>query len=255
MSSALSALDSGCHGAPHPEPTRPGAARPGAARLPVTQPGAASLLAYASRARGVKSNMSSKGNAIKKLITFTSSMLALALLSGCTPAASTAQTAQPTATETTRPTASASPSPTASALPTEQPHATELDCMAAVTQTGHDILAADGLTLRDPEPGRSWDYPILERIATEGVVCKWSTRGDVQVVLGQLAMGEDEWATVRTGLIESGFVEYDFVVPGFLDGPDEIDPDYPRRGVLHRDGTLYYSNYPGFFEFVTAFQA
>lgn len=190
---------------------------------------------------------------MKKLITLAGGMLALALLSGCASAQTTEATPTPTATETTRPTASATPSPQPTEQPTEAPAATELDCMAAVTQAGHDNLAADGLTLREPETHMA--YPILERIATEGVLCKWSTRGDVQVIFGQLAMSEDEWATVRTGLIESGFIEDDSLVPGFLDGPDEVDPDYAHRGVVYRDGILYYSSYPGFFEFVTAFQA
>lgn len=195
---------------------------------------------------------------MKKLITLAGGMLAVALLSGCTSAQSTDATPTPTATESTRPTASATPSPQPTEQPTEAPAATVLDCTDAVTQAGHDQLASNR-QLPQQFKYLDWDYPILERFAADGVVCEWGYQGDSRIVLGQLALSEAEWADVRASLLEAGFVEDDSVMTGFLDGPDDpaAEPElsFSERGVVYRDGILYYSSFPGFFKFVTAFQA
>lgn len=162
---------------------------------------------------------------------------------GC---ASIADTAQPSATPTT----SSTPSPSPSQIPTVE----LAGCDTLLTKAGLDDLAAHNLRPMEVEL-QNWDYPLVQEMFTNGVVCKWSTQGDVYVVVGQVAMDEQTWESTRTKLEADGYVlNESYGVPGFVDGPDGDDESYTARGFAWRDGILYYGSDPGILEFVPAFQ-
>ena len=166
-------------------------------------------------------------------------------LAGC----ASADPEPPAASESVPPTTSPSETP-------EPPPAADLaTCDDVLTQAGHDDLAGSNLTPRE-FTYQSWDYPLLETMSTEGVVCEWGGGGDVFVVVGQLAMDEATWETKRADLEAQDYVEDPTAsVPGFLNGPDfSADDSYPGRGFAWRDGVLYYASYSGILEFVPAFQ-
>ena len=122
-----------------------------------------------------------------------------------------------------------------------------------LTQAGYDDLA--NLSATEFIFGVDWDYPLLEVMAADGVVCQWSNVGDIRVILGQLAMDEQEWESTRAELEATGFVPDDsHGIPGFINGRDGTTQEYLNRRFAWRDGILYYASYPGLLEFVPAFQ-
>lgn len=174
----------------------------------------------------------------------------LLALAACAPAEpSAAPTSAPTtttATPTVSETASASPaaSPTASPVATADPAALTT-CDQLLTPEEQTSIADDGLALAPDATAFDFDYPIVQEIADAGVLCRWTGGGDVSVVIGQLAVADDQWPDRRAGLVAEGFVADDGAWPGFLDGPDGTDDSYPGRGVVQSDGVLYYVSYPG----------
>ncbi len=151
------------------------------------------------------------------------------------------------------PGADATPSSTPSATPSQAPAAELAGCDTVLTQAGYDDLA--NLSPSEFMFGVDWDYPMLEEMATDGVVCQWSNMGDVRVIVGQLAMDEAEWESRLAELEPFGYVpDESHGVPGFVNGPDGTTESYLNRGFAWRDGILYYASYPGMFEFIPAFQ-
>lgn len=168
-------------------------------------------------------------------------------LAGCSPAAPE-PSPTPTATAAPAPsaTASATPSVTPSATPETTPEAASLTaCDQLLTAEEEASLDADGLALQPASTAFDFDYPIVEEIASGGLLCRWTGQGDVSVVIGQLAVADDQWPDRRDGLLAEGYVADDGSYPGFVNGPDGVDDDYPGRGVVHADGILYYVSYPG----------
>ena len=128
-------------------------------------------------------------------------------------------------------------------------------CDTVLTQEGYDDLASSNLSPAEFTFEVDWDYPLLEEMAATGVVCKWANTGDVMVVVGQLAMDEQEWESTRAELEATRFVPDDsHGIPGFLNGRDGTTESYLNRGFAWRNGILYYASYPGILEFVPAFQ-
>jgi hypothetical protein len=174
----------------------------------------------------------------------------LLALSGCTGSAD-----EGTAPTTAPPLVSSAPTPssavpTASAgsttpLPTATPATALLPCEDLLTAEEEASLAEDGLALSPETTVYDVDYPVVQEIAEDGVLCRWSGQGDVSVVVGQLTVPDAEWPDRSAALLADGFTADDTAAPGFLDGPDGPDESYPGRGVLHRDGVLYYVSYPG----------
>ncbi|QHC65760.1 hypothetical protein GSU68_03615 [Rathayibacter sp. VKM Ac-2759] len=162
-------------------------------------------------------------------------------LAGCTaaaPATTPTATAAATAPATATPTADDAPLPTATA-------AALTVCDQLLTQEEVASLTDDGLTLAAEATAFDFDYPIVQEIAADGVLCRWTGQGDVSVVVGQLAVDDDEWTERQTALLAEGFVADDASAAGFLNGPDGTDDSYPGRGVVHDDDVLYYVSYPG----------
>lgn len=203
-----------------------------------------------------------RGSAMTRTRTRTRTATALAwgaagllALAGCTAAEPTApQTTTPVSTPVSTPTATAAPAPsgTASATATAAPSASATPDSAALTACDQLLtpeeqtsITDDGLALAPEAVAYDFDYPIVQEIARSGLLCRWSGAGDVFVVVGQLAVADDQWADRRAGLVAEGFVADDSAHPGFLDGPDGEDDSYPGRGVVHSDGVLYYVTYPG----------
>jgi hypothetical protein len=171
-------------------------------------------------------------------------VLVVLIAAGCTPVPSPDETGT-----------GASPSPTPSASASEAPEAELAGCDTVLTQAGNDDLASSNLSLVEYRYEMDWDYPLLEDMATDGLVCKWGGSGDVLVVVGQLAMDEQEWESTRTELEATGYVPDDsHGIPGFINGHDGTSGSYLNRGFAWRDGILYYASYPGILEFVPAFQ-
>lgn len=117
-------------------------------------------------------------------------------------------------------------------------------CPELLTAAELAALESEGLRL-NPEPATYFDYPIVEEMQQAGLLCRWTGQGDVYVVVGQLALSDEQWPTAREGFLSEGFTADDASAPGFLNGPDVEDESYPGRGVLHSDGILYYVSYPG----------
>lgn len=204
-------------------------------------------------------------------------LLGVLALTGCTepgpvdtvaPTATTTATGAPAATPTAT-AAAATPTATAAAAtptaeaPTGEPAAPAAEAPAAgapapavpvaggltpcpelLTAAELADLESEGLRL-NPEPATYFDYPIVEEIQQAGLLCRWTGQGDVYVVVGQLALSDEQWPTAREGFLSEGFIVDDASAPGFLNGPDVEDESYPGRGVLHSDGVLYYVSYPG----------
>ncbi|KQQ03668.1 MULTISPECIES: hypothetical protein [unclassified Rathayibacter] len=162
-------------------------------------------------------------------------------LAGCTSATPTPTAAPTTASAT--PTASTPPAAD-TPLPTATAAALTV-CDQLLTPEEVASLTEDGLTLAAEATAFDFDYPIVQEIAADGVLCRWTGQGDVSVVVGQLAVDDDEWAERRTALLAEGFVADDASAAGFLNGPDGTDDSYPGRGVVHEDDVLYYVSYPG----------
>ena len=145
--------------------------------------------------------------------------------------------------------APAAEAPAAEAPAVEDPAAAPVTggltpCPELLTAAELADLESDGLRL-NPEPATYFDYPIVEEMQQAGLLCRWTGQGDVHVVVGQLALGDEQWPTAREGFLAEGFTVDDASAPGFLNGPDVEDESYPGRGVLHSDGVLYYVSYPG----------
>ena len=164
------------------------------------------------------------------------------IAAGCTPAPDPVEPG-------TDATHSSTPSPT----PSQASTAELAGCDTVLTQAGYDDLANLSPSEFTFEP--DWDYPLLDVMADTGVVCQWSNLGDVRVVVGQLAMDEQEWESTRADLEANRFVPDDsHGIPGFLNGRDGTSAEYTNRGFAWRDGILYYASYPGILQFVPAFQ-
>lgn len=166
--------------------------------------------------------------------------------------------APPPGASTQIPAATTGPSVTPSATPaptTEPAPGFELAaCDRVLTQKGYDDLAADNLVLKDATTQR-WDYRLVADVQADGILCTWAGGGDVFVQLGQLPMDELTWNSTLTTLEAEGYVQVDTDIAGYLDGPDDNEPNYTQRGFAWRDGILYYASYPGILEFVPAFTA
>ncbi|MCJ1696708.1 hypothetical protein MT349_13070 [Rathayibacter caricis] len=166
----------------------------------------------------------------------------------------TAAAATPTAESPTGETAApAAETPAAEAPAAEAPAAEApsvpvagglTPCPELLTAAELADLESEGLRL-NPEPATYFDYPIVEEMQQAGLLCRWTGQGDVYVVVGQLALSDEQWPTAREGFLSEGFTVDDASAPGFLNGPDVEDESYPGRGVLHSDGVLYYVSYPG----------
>jgi hypothetical protein len=166
----------------------------------------------------------------------------------------TAAAATPTAESPTGETAApaaetpAAEAPVAEAPAAEAPSAPVAGgltpCPELLTAAELADLESEGLRL-NPEPATYFDYPIVEEMQQAGLLCRWTGQGDVYVVVGQLALSDEQWPTAREGFLSEGFTADDASAPGFLNGPDVEDESYPGRGVLHSDGVLYYVSYPG----------
>lgn len=166
----------------------------------------------------------------------------------------TAAAATPTAESPTGETAApaaetpAAEAPAAEAPAAEAPSAPVAGgltpCPELLTAAELADLESEGLRL-NPEPATYFDYPIVEEMQQAGLLCRWTGQGDVYVVVGQLALSDEQWPTAREGFLSEGFTVDDASAPGFLNGPDVEDESYPGRGVLHSDGVLYYVSYPG----------
>ncbi|PTL71646.1 hypothetical protein C1I63_01475 [Rathayibacter caricis DSM 15933] len=164
----------------------------------------------------------------------------------------TAAAATPTAESPTGETAApAAEAPAAEAPAAEAPAAPAAPVAGGLTPCPELLIAAEladleseGLRL-NPEPATYFDYPIVEEMQQAGLLCRWTGQGDVYVVVGQLALSDEQWPTAREGFLSEGFTVDDASAPGFLNGPDVEDESYPGRGVLHSDGVLYYVSYPG----------
>ena len=164
--------------------------------------------------------------------------LVVLIAAGCTPVAKSAD---------------ATPSSTPSASPTQAPAAELADCDSVLTQEGYDSVAH--LSPTEFTFGVDWDYPLLQVMAADGVVCQWSNLGDIRTIVGQLAMDEQEWDATRAELEATRFVlDESHGIPGFLNGRDGTSGSHLNRGFAWRDGILYYASYPGLLEFVPAFQ-
>lgn len=192
-----------------------------------------------------------------RTVLFRTGMIALALgLVGCAPDSVASQPGTNTPVPVATPAASATPTatPAPAPEPTNQPvpGAELAACDGVLTQEGYDDLAADNLVLRDVSV-QSWDYLLVADIEADGILCTWGGGGDVLVQLGQLAMDESTWNSTRATLEAEGYVRDDSEIAGYLDGPDDNEPNYTKRGVAWREGILYYASYPGILEFVPAF--
>ncbi|WP_230673319.1 hypothetical protein [Rathayibacter sp. Leaf248] len=168
-------------------------------------------------------------------------------------AAAATPTAQSPTGETAAPAAEtpAAKAPAAEAPAAEAPPAPAAPVAGGLTPCPELLTAAEladleseGLRL-NPEPATYFDYPIVEEMQQAGLLCRWTGQGDVYVVVGQLALSDEQWPTAREGFLSEGFTADDASAPGFLNGPDVEDESYPGRGVLHSDGVLYYVSYPG----------
>lgn len=182
-------------------------------------------------------------------------MIALAVgLVGCAadPVAMSPDTSTPVPVATPSPTPSDTPTVTPAPTTEPAPGAEVAACDRVLTQEGYDDLAADNLVLREASV-QSWDYPLVADIEADGTLCTWGGGGDVFVQVGQLAMDESTWNSTQETLEAEGYVRDDSEIAGYLDGPDDKEPNYTRRGVAWREGILYYASYPGILEFVPAF--
>ncbi|WKK70591.1 hypothetical protein Q0F99_12085 [Rathayibacter oskolensis] len=94
-------------------------------------------------------------------------------------------------------------------------------CEQLLTPEEVASLTEDGLTLAAEATAFDFDYPIVQEIAADGVLCRWTGQGDVSVVVGQLAVDDDEWTERQTTLLAEGFVADDASAAGF--------PQRPRR--------------------------
>ncbi|PPG49295.1 hypothetical protein C5C24_13315 [Rathayibacter sp. AY2B3] len=181
------------------------------------------------------------------LLACTAGLLAL---SGCTGSGGegTGPTTAPPLVSSAPTTSSAVPTASAGSAtprPTATPATALLPCEDLLTAEEESSLAEDGLALAPEATAYDVDYPVVQEIAEDGVLCRWTGQGDVSVVVGQLAVPDAEWPERSDALLADGFTADDAAVPGYLDGPDGPDESYPGLGVLHRDGVLYYASYSG----------
>jgi hypothetical protein len=96
--------------------------------------------------------------------------------------------------------------------------------------------------------------PLLDEIATEGVACGSDDPGSA-IVIGQLAMDNDDWISTRDAFAADGYqVDLGYPVPGAVSLTKGSDDVAPAGGFAWNEGILYYGRPSLLLQLVPALQ-
>jgi hypothetical protein len=100
--------------------------------------------------------------------------------------------------------------------------------------------------------------PLVDRMVTEGIACGGAVDGDAildgAVMVGQLAMNEEQWESIQTEFAADGHVAInDFGFAGWIYVSKPSGDPTMGSGFAWRDGVLYYLINPMMLAFVPAF--
>lgn len=146
--------------------------------------------------------------------------------------------------------------------PTTQPH---ISTDSALTSCGEimpkevaaDVLGPGGRLVQLQAEELDAVSPLVDTMVTDGIACGGSVNGavllDGAVMIGQLAINQEEWNAIQTAFAADGHVAIDDIVAGWVYVSKSTDDPTLGSGFVWRDGVLYYMMNPMMLALVPAF--
>jgi len=111
-------------------------------------------------------------------------------------------------------------------------------------QVAQDILGRSGTVVQLHEKEPDAVDPLLDRMVTDGIACGEAQVGGGVVMIGQLAMNENQWAEAQSKFAADGHETVDEFVEGWVYVSKPSDDPTTGSGFAWRDGVLYYVQNP-----------